>query len=59
MFKEKKPGKKTKNKGNKKKKRKQKTKSSASKWSFVKSVKPFGKSYQIVRKKIEEIMDIK
>lgn len=58
MLKEKKPGKKTKNKGNKKK-RKQKTKSSASKWSFVKSVKPFGKSYQIVRKKIEEIMDIK
>ena len=58
MLKEKKPGKKTKNKGNKKKK-KQKTKSSASKWSFVKSVKPFGKSYQIVRKKIEEIMDIK
>lgn len=54
MLKEKKPGKKTKNKGNKKKK-----KSSASKWSFVKSVKPFGKSYQIVRKKIEEIMDIK
>ena len=54
MLKEKKTGKKQKTKETKKRKKKQKTKSSASKWSFAKSVKPFGRSYHIGRKKLRK-----